>query len=166
MVFRLMWKIGRDCGAGPARRGDVRPWPECPGHRGGLPGCDGGQCAEPLGGQPGDGAALAGVRSLKRCGLPGPPLAITDGAPGMIRAVETCCPRALRQPCLVHRLRNLRSKAPDSQCRHSPNHAIHPDTECITASIIQRPWDLTLGTSMRPSTRRVMVALSPRGRRS
>jgi transposase-like protein len=36
-------------------------------------------------------------------------------SPGLIRAVETCFPRALRQRCLVHRLRNLRSKAPESQ---------------------------------------------------
>ena len=28
--------------------------------------------------------------------------------------METCFPRALRQRCLVHRLRNLRSKAPES----------------------------------------------------
>jgi transposase-like protein len=42
-------------------------------------------------------------------------LAVTDGAAGLIRAVETCFPRALRQRCLVHRLRNLRSQAPDSQ---------------------------------------------------
>jgi putative transposase len=34
---------------------------------------------------------------------------------GTQRAVETCFPRALRQRCLVHRLRNLRSKAPESQ---------------------------------------------------
>jgi putative transposase len=40
---------------------------------------------------------------------------VTDGAPGLIRAVETCFPRALRQRCLVHRLRNLHSKAPDRQ---------------------------------------------------
>ncbi|PYR18096.1 MAG: hypothetical protein DMF98_26165 [Acidobacteria bacterium] len=37
------------------------------------------------------------------------------GAPGLIRAVEACFPRALRQRCLVHRMRNLRSKAPESQ---------------------------------------------------
>src|SRR5881409_3165731 len=30
--------------------------------------------------------------------------AVTDGAPGLIRAVETCFPRALRQRCLVHRV--------------------------------------------------------------
>jgi putative transposase len=44
-----------------------------------------------------------------------PLLVITDGAPGLIRAVEVCFPRALRQRCLVHRLRNLHSKAPDRQ---------------------------------------------------
>jgi hypothetical protein len=51
---------------------------------------------------------------LKRRGLPDPLLAVTDGAPGLLRAVETCFPRALRQRCLVHRLRNLRSKAPET----------------------------------------------------
>src|SRR5262249_52385962 len=51
----------------------------------------------------------------KRRGLPDPLLVVTDGAPGLIRAVETCFPRALRQRCLVHRLRNLRSKAPETQ---------------------------------------------------
>ena len=55
------------------------------------------------------------VEDLKRRGLPDPLLAITDGAPGLIRAVETCFPRALRQRCLVHQLRNLRSKAPETQ---------------------------------------------------
>src|SRR5206468_2324468 len=52
---------------------------------------------------------------LKRRGLADPLLVVTDGAPGLIRAVETCFPRALRQRCLVHRLRNLRSKAPESR---------------------------------------------------
>src|SRR4029450_725904 len=51
----------------------------------------------------------------KRRGLADPLLVVTDGAPGLIRAVETCFPRALRQRCLVHRLRNLRSKAPESR---------------------------------------------------
>jgi putative transposase len=47
--------------------------------------------------------------------LADPLLVVTDGAPGLIRAVETCFPRALRQRCLGHRLRNLHSKAPDRQ---------------------------------------------------
>ena len=60
-------------------------------------------------------SCTAFFEDLKRRGLPDPLLAVTDGAPGLIRAVETCFPRALRQRCLAHRLRNLRSKAPDSQ---------------------------------------------------
>jgi transposase-like protein len=60
-------------------------------------------------------SCTAFFEDLKRRGLPDPLLAVTDGAPGLIRAVETCFPRALRQRCLVHRLRNLHSKAPDRQ---------------------------------------------------
>src|SRR6266436_1630866 len=60
-------------------------------------------------------SCTAFFEDLKRRGLADPLLVVTDGAPGLIRAVETCFPRALRQRCLVHRLRNLRSKAPDSQ---------------------------------------------------
>jgi len=60
-------------------------------------------------------SCTAFFEDLKRRGLPDPLLAVTDGAPGLIRAVETCFPRALRQRCLAHRLRNLRSKAPERQ---------------------------------------------------
>jgi putative transposase len=60
-------------------------------------------------------SCTAFFEDLKRRGLADPLLVVTDGAPGLIRAVETCFPRALRQRCLVHRLRNLRSKAPESQ---------------------------------------------------
>jgi putative transposase len=60
-------------------------------------------------------SCTAFFEDLKRRGLADPLLIVTDGAPGLIRAVETCFPRALRQRCLVHRLRNLHSKAPDSQ---------------------------------------------------
>lgn len=60
-------------------------------------------------------SCTAFFEDLKRRGLADPLLVVTDGAPGLIRAVETCFPRALRQRCLVHRLRNLQSKAPESQ---------------------------------------------------
>ena len=60
-------------------------------------------------------SSTAFFEDLKRRGLADPLLAVTDGAPGLIRAIETCFPRALRQRCLVHRLRNLHSKAPDHQ---------------------------------------------------
>jgi len=60
-------------------------------------------------------SGTAFFEDLKRRGLADPLLVVTDGAPGLIRAVEICFPRALRQRCLVHRLRNLHSKAPDHQ---------------------------------------------------
>jgi putative transposase len=48
-----------------------------------------------------------GARGL-RCPL----LVISDGAPGLIAAVEQTMPAALRQRCLIHRARNLLSKIP------------------------------------------------------
>ncbi len=50
---------------------------------------------------------------LKRRGLGDPVVVVTDGAPGLIRAVEACCPASLRQRCLVHRMRTLAAKLPD-----------------------------------------------------
>jgi transposase-like protein len=52
---------------------------------------------------------------LKRRGLPEPLLVVTDGAPGLIRAVEECFPRSARQRCLAHRMRNLQGKVPEAQ---------------------------------------------------
>lgn len=53
------------------------------------------------------------LEDLKRRGLREPVLVVTDGAPGLIRAVEECFPASLRQRCLAHRLRNLIAKLPD-----------------------------------------------------
>jgi transposase-like protein len=52
------------------------------------------------------------LRDLKARGLVDPVLVITDGAPGLIRAVEEVFPRSLRQRCLAHRIRNLEAKVP------------------------------------------------------
>lgn len=52
------------------------------------------------------------LRDLKSRGLIDPVLVITDGAPGLIRAVEEVFPRSLRQRCLAHRIRNLEAKVP------------------------------------------------------
>lgn len=49
--------------------------------------------------------------------------------------------------------------------RCPPNQAAHLDTECITASIIQQPWDLDPGNSMRPSTRRAMIDHQEQGQK-
>jgi len=54
-------------------------------------------------------------QEMKRRGLNDPLLVVTDGAPGLIRAVEECFPRSYRQRCLAHRLRNLQSKVPENR---------------------------------------------------
>ena len=51
-------------------------------------------------------------RGLLRRGLRAPMLVITDGAPGLIRAMEELWPGSDRQRCTVHRLRNLVAKLP------------------------------------------------------
>jgi transposase-like protein len=53
------------------------------------------------------------LEDLKRRGLREPVLVVTDGAPGLIRAVEECFPASRRQRCLAHRMRNLMAKLPD-----------------------------------------------------
>jgi putative transposase len=50
---------------------------------------------------------------MKRRGLNDPLLLTSDGAPGIIKAIEICFPRAARQRCLAHRMRNLAVKVPE-----------------------------------------------------
>src|SRR5437667_3932820 len=54
-------------------------------------------------------------QDLRRRGLPDPLLIVSDGAPGLIRAIEECFPRSARQRCLAHKLRNLQSKVSEDQ---------------------------------------------------
>ena len=49
---------------------------------------------------------------LKDRGLASPLLIVSDGAPGLIGAIEQAYPQALRQRCLIHRCRNLLAKIP------------------------------------------------------
>src|SRR5262252_1198295 len=51
-------------------------------------------------------------RGLVRRGLRGPMLVVTDGAPGLIRAMEELWPDSHRQRCTVHRWRNVAGKLP------------------------------------------------------
>jgi transposase-like protein len=62
-------------------------------------------------------------QDLRRRGLPDPLLVVSDGAPGMIRAIEECFPRAVRQRCLAHKLRNLLSKVPEDRWPEFKAHA-------------------------------------------
>jgi putative transposase len=57
------------------------------------------------------------LREMKARNLIDPILVATDGAPGLIRAVEEVFPRSLRQRCLAHKIRNLESKVPEEMWR-------------------------------------------------
>jgi putative transposase len=52
------------------------------------------------------------LRDLKARNLDDPVLVSTDGAPGLVRAVEEVFPKSLRQRCLAHKMRNLEAKVP------------------------------------------------------
>jgi transposase-like protein len=65
---------------------------------------------------PGTGESADAWRSfladLEERGLASPLLIISDGAPGLIAAIEQAYPKALRQRCLIHRCRNVLAKVP------------------------------------------------------
>ena len=54
-------------------------------------------------------------RDLTARGLAAPRLVVADGAPGLTLAIEEIWPRADRQHCAVHRLRNLLAKLPKAE---------------------------------------------------
>jgi len=51
-------------------------------------------------------------RHMVNRGLRVPLLVISDGAPGLIKAVAECFPESKRQRCLFHKLSNIRNKLP------------------------------------------------------
>lgn len=55
---------------------------------------------------------LSFIRNMVRRGLRTPLLVTTDGAPGLIRAVEEVWGKSLRQRCLAHKMRNILDKVP------------------------------------------------------
>jgi putative transposase len=57
-------------------------------------------------------------RGLTARGLRSPLLVVSDGAPGLIRAVTELWPDADRQRCRVHRLRNVLAKLPERPGLH------------------------------------------------
>jgi putative transposase len=52
------------------------------------------------------------LEGLKARDLASPLLVISDGAAGLVGAIERAFPQALRQRCLVHRCRNILAKVP------------------------------------------------------
>lgn len=54
-------------------------------------------------------------RNLTRRGLPAPLMTVSDGAPGLITAIQQLWPQSDRQRCCVHKLRNLLAKLPETE---------------------------------------------------
>jgi putative transposase len=54
-------------------------------------------------------------RHMVARGLRAPTTVTSDGAPGLIRAIEAVFPRSVRIRCWFHRLANVRSKLPDDE---------------------------------------------------
>ncbi len=73
-------------------------------------------------------------QDMRARGLGDPLLVVSDGAPGIIRAIEECFLRSARQRCLAHRMRNLAVKVPTdlwpefkarvTACYQAPSRAI------------------------------------------
>jgi transposase-like protein len=57
-------------------------------------------------------AWLSFLQDLSARGLADPLLVIFDGAPGLKKAIKRMWPRAFRQRCLVHKMRNILAKLP------------------------------------------------------
>ena len=57
-------------------------------------------------------------RDLARRGLHSPWLVVSDGAPGLIKAIDELWPEADRGRCAVHKLRNIVAKLPDRPGLH------------------------------------------------
>ena len=69
-------------------------------------------------------SARACLRDLKARGMNEPILIATDGAPGLIRAVEEVVPQSLRPRGLAHTLRTLGAKVPEERGREVKTHAL------------------------------------------
>jgi len=86
------------------------------------------------------------LRDLKARGLADPILPVTDGAPGLIRAVEEVLPRSLRQRCLAHKPRNLEAKVPQARWREvkagalAAYQASSPTIAALCAEAFTKTW--------------------------
>jgi len=67
-----------------------------------------------LGGRESQPAWLEFLRDMVKRGLRTPLTITTDGAPGLLQAVDQVWPKSLRLRCWAHRMRNLEAKVPVS----------------------------------------------------
>ena len=93
-------------------------------------------------------------QDMRARGLGDPVLVVSDGAPGVIRAIEEAFPRSARQRCLAHRMRNLprvptdlwpEFKARATACYQAPSRAIARD---LAAGLVAE-YETQLPTAVR-----------------
>jgi putative transposase len=82
-------------------------------------------------------------RDLTRRGLPLPWLVVSDGAPGLIQAIEKLWPRPTVGRCAVHKLRNVIAKLPKRSRLHDEVKAacwtaLHEVTDPVDAERLLR----------------------------
>jgi transposase-like protein len=70
------------------------------------------------------------LRDMVKRGLRVPLMITSDGAPGLIRAVEEMWPKSLRQRCLVHKGRNIAAKLPSE---------VIPEVKAHLRSVFEAP---------------------------
>ncbi|MCZ6863848.1 MAG: transposase [Alphaproteobacteria bacterium] len=69
-------------------------------------------------------------QDMRNRGLGDPVLVASDGAPGIIKAIEISFPKSARQRCLAHRMRNLAVKVPED---------LWPDVKARATAAYQAP---------------------------
>jgi len=84
------------------------------------------------------------LEDLTARGLPDPLLVVSDGAPGLIAAIEQVFPRSLRQRCVIHRLRNAVAKVSKAD-----QDAFKADWWAIFDGIEEPPGDKSVGEARR-----------------
>ena len=72
-------------------------------------------------------------QDMRARGLGDPLLITSDGASGIIKAIEICFPRSARQRCLAHRMRNLAVKVPED---------LWPDSKARAKAAYEAPTGL------------------------
>jgi len=69
-------------------------------------------------------------QDMRGRGLGDPLLVASDGAPGIVKAIELAFPKSDRQRCLAHRMRNLAAKVPQD---------LWPDFKARATAVYQAP---------------------------
>ena len=93
-------------------------------------------------------------QDMRARGLGDPLLVVSDGAPGIVEALETCFPRSERQRRLAHRVRNLAAKVPEDRWPEFKDRA----TACyqgrrVPSPVTSRPAQLMFGAMIRAAER-------------